>query len=206
MLVSAGADHQIPQTCSLFPVASTSLLPHSPCSWTWSLKVFTHRHRRDNALTLIVANSIWQEYRTACRAHVKAQTILLAQQPVQQLYGCDCPFLSTSPCSLMLVTLQSTPISPFCWFGHCHHNKLRTIFSVPSPNSFLSVSHNKSYALLDNHPFHAWYLRERIFFFDPTHCFPLIYEKQITGSLLLIRLFHLTSLLLLFIWFLVFMF
>lgn len=69
-----------------------------------------------------VANSIWQEYRIACRDQAKAQRILLPSNlPKYRAYVTG-PFYPLPPCFLMIVTPQCTLISVFPWFGLCHLN------------------------------------------------------------------------------------
>lgn len=125
----------------------------------------------------VVTNSIWQEYRIACRDQVKAQTILLPSNLPNYQHVCDCPFLSTSP---LLPQACYTAIHldfciPLVWSVSPKHPIISCVqYSAPSPTSCLSAS-RKSYTLLCKHPLLAWYSWEGIFFFDPPHYFPWMY-------------------------------
>lgn len=81
--VLAGADSQIPLACSLFQVASTSLLPHLSGSWTCSLQVFTHRHRRDNALMLSSCKQHLARTQNSLQRSSEGSDNPTAQQPAQ---------------------------------------------------------------------------------------------------------------------------
>lgn len=131
----------------------------------------------------VVANSIWQEHRIACRDQVKAQTILLPSNLPNYQHLHDCPFLSTFP---LLPHDCYLPIHldfriPLVWSLSPKHPIISCVwYSLSHPKLFsLCIPLQVLYPIMQS-PLHAWYSWGRIFFLDPSHYFP---SMQITGSL-----------------------